>query len=524
MSEDTEAKAGGHQTAVTNLGEGFEAGVMLRDVTPHREKWWWNYGYLLKLNLLLSGAVLVNCTNGFDGSLLNGLQSLPQWANYFNNPTGYVLGTMTNGTTFGSILALPIVSWICDRFGRRLPILGGSFVIIFGAIIQGAAQNYAMFVAGRFLIGFGFVNIQVAAPLLLSELGHPSQRAVITSIIEPSFPLGAMIAAWITYGTFNMKSTWSWRIPSLLQCAASFFQIGTIIFCPESPRWLVNNGREEEARQILVEYHAGGDENSQLVEFELAEITATIEGEKFQNTAGWLDFFRTKGNLQRLLILVFIPIIGQLSGNQIISYYLHIILTNIGITNAKTQLVINATLQIEQFVVAVFIGSVCELVGRRKLFISGILGMLTCMIIMTALSVEATKNGFKDGGLARGALAFIYIYEVFYHFPGPILPTYVVEIAPYAMRSKAAMIYQAGGVAASIFGGYTNPIAMERIGSYYYIVYIGVLCAELCAVYFFFPETKGYGLEEIATLFDGENAVLSYNVRLAEKEATSHLE
>jgi MFS family permease len=90
---------------------------------------------LLKLNTVLAGAVLANATSGYDGSLLNGLQSLPQWADYFGNPAGYVLGTMTSGITFGTIISMSFISWLCDKFGRRRPIIGGSFVIILGPII-----------------------------------------------------------------------------------------------------------------------------------------------------------------------------------------------------------------------------------------------------------------------------------------------------------------------------------------------------------------------------------------------------
>ena len=91
---------------------------------------------MLKLNTVLVGAVLVNATSGYDGSLLNGLQSLPQWADYFGNPAGYVLGTMTSGITFGTIISMSFISWLCDKFGRRQPIIGGSFVIIIGAIVN----------------------------------------------------------------------------------------------------------------------------------------------------------------------------------------------------------------------------------------------------------------------------------------------------------------------------------------------------------------------------------------------------
>ena len=159
-------------------------------------------------------------------------QALPQWSTYLGNPTGAVLGTVSNGTTFGTLASMPFVAYFCEKFGRRWPIIGGSFVIIIGAVVQSAAQDFAMFVVGRFIIGFGLGVIQTAAPLLIAEVAYPTQRSKITSIIEPSFPLGALIAAWVTFGTFTINSTWAWRIPSLLQCLASILQIGFCLFCP----------------------------------------------------------------------------------------------------------------------------------------------------------------------------------------------------------------------------------------------------------------------------------------------------
>ncbi len=91
-----------------------------------------------------------------------------------------------------------------------------------------------------------------------------------------------------------MKNSWSWRIPSLLQCIPSIYQGSLIYLVPESPRWLVANGRRAEAKQILAKYHAGDDENSILIQCEIAEIDSAIEMEKIQNKRSYLDFFATR--------------------------------------------------------------------------------------------------------------------------------------------------------------------------------------------------------------------------------------
>lgn len=94
-----------------------------------------------------------------------------------------------------------------------------------------------------------------------------------------SWYLGSIAAAWITYGTRNIPSTWSWRLPSLLQMAPSLIQLSAIWFLPESPRWLIANGRGDEAMTALAKYHGDGEE-SELVKLEYAEIQLAIEYEK----------------------------------------------------------------------------------------------------------------------------------------------------------------------------------------------------------------------------------------------------
>jgi MFS family permease len=164
--------------------------MLLRDAAPKLDKMWWHYPHLRKLNFFLLGAILVQATNGYDGSMLNGLQSLTQWSSYFNNPSGATLGTLSSGTTIGLIVSLPLAIYSCEKFGRRWPIIAGSVLTIVGAVIQSAAVSYWMFWIGRFIIGFGLGLLQSAAPMLLSETAYPAQRSQVTSLYETSFPLG----------------------------------------------------------------------------------------------------------------------------------------------------------------------------------------------------------------------------------------------------------------------------------------------------------------------------------------------
>lgn len=175
-------------TALEYLPDEFE-GLTLKDVTPKLEKAWWKYPMLLKLNLLLLCAFLGQTTTGFDGSMLNGMQSLPQWNEDFGFPSGGRLGAMVNGVTFGVLISLLFSAQLCEKLGRRYPITIGSSLIIIGSILQTAAANYGMFVAGRFFIGIGGGIGAVAAPQLMTECAYPTHRAKLVSLYMTQWPV-----------------------------------------------------------------------------------------------------------------------------------------------------------------------------------------------------------------------------------------------------------------------------------------------------------------------------------------------
>jgi hypothetical protein len=91
---------------------------------------------------------------------------------------------------------------------------------------------------------------------------------------------------------------------------------------PESPRWLCNKDRHEEALAVFSRWHGEGDENDEFVQLEFAEVRAAIALDKEQDRTNWSDFLKTKGNRKRITIITAIGFFSQWSGNGLISYYL----------------------------------------------------------------------------------------------------------------------------------------------------------------------------------------------------------
>lgn len=144
---------------------------------------WYKSAARRKLYFLLFPAAVVSyATSGYDGSMMNSLQTVSYFDDFFDNPRGAVLGLMSAIMALGSICSTPIAPWVADKFGRRWGITVGSCIMIVGAILQCESTAFAMFVVSRFILGFGLSFATTSAPSLVSELSHPKDRVTITAI------------------------------------------------------------------------------------------------------------------------------------------------------------------------------------------------------------------------------------------------------------------------------------------------------------------------------------------------------
>lgn len=141
------------------------------------------------------------------GAMMNGLQTLPQWPSYFNNPSGALLGIMNAIYPIGKIIGILVASALCDRFGRKLPMWFGLPIMIVGAAIQGTAVDLGMFMAASFILGVGNSLLTLPTPILIAELAYPTHRGKMTAM----------------YNTFYVKSPCSnpWCLEHLSQMTNS---------------------------------------------------------------------------------------------------------------------------------------------------------------------------------------------------------------------------------------------------------------------------------------------------------------
>lgn len=434
--------------------------------------------------------------------MTNGMQVLQSWQDRFGHPQGATLGFFGASSAIGGVIPFIFLSWIGDKFGRRLPTALGSVVIIVGVIVEFFATSLNMYIGGKLVLGIGSSLIQMGAPVLVTELSHPKERVQITTFYNTSIVLGYVIGAWATFGCNKIDSQWSWRLPTLIQIVPSAYQFCLIWFCPESPRWLIAKGRAQEARDILVKYHGECDPNSELVNVELAEIQQAIAKEAEANMS-WKDFFSSRANLKRIGLCFATAVFSQSSGNLLVSNYLTQILIATGLTTSYQQTLINGMVTLWQYIVSIFVTLIIDKFRRRFFFLTGSGGVVVVFVVWTIAAQRYVEHQSLIAG--HVVLACIFLFQAFYTFAWTnLVVTYPLEVVTLQMRAKTWAFVLLTIQVSAIFGSYVNPIALANIGWKFYIYYCIWVLIVFLIVYFFFVETAGPTLEELAYLFEGD--------------------
>ncbi|KAL1590125.1 hypothetical protein WHR41_01269 [Cladosporium halotolerans] len=461
---------------------------------------------MLKLYFIMGIGYLVSTLNGYDSSLMGAINAMTSYQKTF--------GLTGEGSSTGIIFiiyncktpsAFPFCGFLADGYGRRICIFVGCFLVLVGTAVQTTAHETGQFIGGRFILGFGASIASAAGPAYTVELAHPCYRGTMAGMYNNFWWLGNIIAGWTTYGTDKNfpDSSWAWRTPTVVQCVLPSVVMMLVLFFPESPRWLVMKDRREEAVAVLAKYHGDGDAEAPIVELQIREIVEDMAVTRNDNP--WWDFkelVHTAAARYRLYMVILMSFFGQWSGNNVISYFMPVMIKQAGITNSSTQLLINAINPIFSLIAAVYGATLLDKLGRRKMLMAGLVGALGSYVLLTAFTASSTAHP----NLAYGTIVSIYLFGIFFAWGWtPLQTLYAVECLENRTRAKGSGLNFLFLNIAMIVNTYGISVGMEKIGWKLYLVYIVWICVEIVTIYFLFVETKGKTLEELSEVFEAPN-------------------
>ncbi|KAI0477863.1 lactose permease [Xylariaceae sp. FL0804] len=436
------------------------------------------------------------CANGYDGSLLTGVIAMPYFQDTFNlvGTTGPKVSVMFSLYTVGSMVGAPVGAIISDKWGRKLAMFAGAVVIILGMIIVATSDTVAQFVVGRFVLGIGIAFMVVGAPAYSIEVSPPHWRGRATGLYNCGYFGGSIPAAAITFGCNQIQNNYSWRIPLILQAFTCVIVLFGVWFIPESPRWLMANGREEEAIDFLARYHGAGDRQSRLVLLEIEEMKEGIRQDGIdKNSWDYRPFLLTHNGRWRMAQVLMISIFGQFSGNGL-GYFNTTIFKNIGVNSVPAQLGYNLLNSVLSAIGALTASSLTDRMPRRKVLTYGTFACAACLATNAGLSAAlAQQVGNIEGSYAKGALASYFLFNI--------------EALETTTRAKGLA---ASGILVSAVGfinQFAGPIALGNIGYKYIYVFVGWDIVETAAWYMFGVESQGRTLEELEWVYDQPNPV-----------------
>ncbi|KAJ6544360.1 general substrate transporter [Mycena capillaripes] len=443
-------------------------------------------------------------SSGFDGSLMGGINAMPQYLNYFDytstgKPTGIVFMIYVSGNCAGALFAGPAT----EIYGRRGGMFLGGLFILIGSAISVSAQSREAFIGGRFVLGFGIAISTTAAPTWVTELAPPQWRGRLGAMYNSCFFIGSIPATGAMVGTQTMNSTWAWRLPLMLQIVPPIIVMASVWFLPESPRWLMSRGRTEEARQILIDYHSNDGQSNAVIELEMAEFQDQIEVKREDAFWDYRVLFRTRNRRWRMGCLALMCVNGQLAGNGLITYFLTVMMQNAGVTSPHTQLVYNFANSILSAFGAFSGAALTDRLGRRRRLYIGAFVLACLLAMVAALSSKYGRKGNTDVAGANASIAFIFVFGIVYAFTyTPLQALYCAEVMSQDMRAKGMAVHILISNIAGFINTFANSVGLQKLNWKYYFVFVAWDLVASALWYFLGVETHGRTLEELDEIFD----------------------
>lgn len=457
---------------------------------------------------------------GYDTGTISGILAMDYWMNLFS--TGYknsaghldvtpsqssaIVSILSAGTFFGSLGS----SLLSDTIGRRWALIASCCVFILGVIFQTAAVALPLFLAGRFFAGLGVGLLSAVVPLYQSETAPKWIRGAVVGAYQLAITIGLLLAAIVDWATANRQDTGCYRIPISVQFAWAIILIVGMILLPETPRYLIKRGHDDEAKLSLSKLRRI-PANSASIDAELREIKANHEYEMSIGKSSWADCFKGQ-MLKRQLTGMGLQALQQLTGINFIFYYGTQYFKNSGIKDAFTIQMITSCINVVSTLPGLW---AVDRFGRRSLLLWGAVGMAVSQFLVAMLGTlttgqDAAGNIIVHNVAAQKAgIAFVCIYIFFFASTwGPLAWVVTSEIFPLKTRAKSLSMTTATNWLLNWAIAYATPYLVNfgegyaNLQSKIFFIWFGCCFICIAFVYFFIYETKGWSLEEVDEMYN----------------------
>ncbi|KAJ0009763.1 hypothetical protein Pint_34599 [Pistacia integerrima] len=400
-----------------------------------------------------------------------------------------------------------------DWIGRRYTIVLSGAIFFAGALLMGFATNYAFLMVGRFVAGIGVGYALMIAPVYTAEVSPASSRGFLTSFPEVFINAGILLGYVSNYAFSKLSLHLGWRMMLGIGAIPSVLLTVGVLAMPESPRWLVMQGRLGDARKVLNRTSDSKDEAA----LRLADIKEAagipqecnddvVQVEKRSHGEGvWRELLLhpTPAVRHCLICAVGIHFFQQSSGINAVVLYSPRIFEKAGITS--DDLILLATVAVG-FVKTLFIlvaTFLLDRIGRRPLLLSSVAGMILSLATV-GFSLTVIDHSHVRIPWAVGlALTTVLSYVAFFSIGlGPITWVYSSEIFPLQLRSQGASMGVAmGGVTSGVLSmSFISLYKAISIGGAFFL-FAGIATVAWLFFYTMLPETQGKTLEEMQVLF-----------------------
>lgn len=439
---------------------------------------------------VLIAALLAACgglIQGFDtGGISNGSAGIVR---EFNLPAT-LQGVVTSMVLIGAMLGAVVGGGLADKLGRRLVLMGCGAVFSIGVLIEICAMAVPMLLAGRVVAGLAIGVASCVSTLYISEISPPAIRGRLLSFFQLAVTVGIVCGILIALAVG--AHPWTWRVLLGAGLVPGMLLFFGMMAMPESPSWLHHKGREDAARTALGRLRPADEVEK---EFEaLGASTATAKANKARSKAF------TSPALQLALVAgVGMALIQQITGINAVMYYAPSIFKAAGFATATDSIIDDLSLAVLLVVVTYLASGLVDKLGRRKLLLWGLGGMVAALVILGAAFSQLGKFGFVPWVILGGLLLYIAAFAL---GPGPCIWLVIAEIYPLEVRGPAMSIATLASWLANLFVSSTFPAFSQGVGeSNAFYIFCLITTLSWLFTWALLPETSGRTLDQIQQIW-----------------------